>query len=256
MKILDFKQLFAAFILLALSPTMTSCAQDDELRTVVRDMQKKCPAYKESMGGFESIRYENKTVTMVFIPPDGLLDFDAIRLNDEAIRNNFIIGYASTTSGGTKKLINALAKAKAELCVVFKNSNGDTHTIHFTADDIQNIKFGSKPDTDKFLHIVAKNEKIQTPYMYAEGMIVVDVYYDSKYYTHVISCDESIYDISVMQHNPAEMKEIMIDELYYNNPVISELCKKLKQVQSGLEYKFIGDSSSSSFAVRIEANEL
>ena len=204
----------------------------------------------------KEITYQDHKVTMTYEVYNDLLQLNSLRENKEAVHNNFLVGYACTDEEGTKKLIDAIIEAKADLYVIFSDEFGENFSLHFTADELKANRIDMEEDHDKYLKICADNAKLQTPQEIDEGLTMVDVTLDSQYFIYIYSCDEQIYDIDMLTENYDELKKILINDLDFSNPVIVKLCNKLKETNRGLAYKYIGNTSGKVLTVHIAPDEL
>lgn len=82
-------------LLAALSISFFACKNDSQLKEMVREMNKICPIDMGEWMTMENVTYDNKTVTMTYTVEEGMIDFDGVRANEEAFRNNMLVGYAN-----------------------------------------------------------------------------------------------------------------------------------------------------------------
>lgn len=118
--------LIAAFLTIAFS----MCSNDNELKLYVQAMNKICPYSIGDWGTLDEVNYTDGAVTMTYNLMEGLIDFEGVKANEEAFRNNTLMSYANNSDKGFVKLIDAIVKAGADLNVVYMVGTGDSILMH------------------------------------------------------------------------------------------------------------------------------
>lgn len=244
------------FILAVLSISFLACKNDSQLKEMVREMNKICPIPMGEWLTIENVTYDNNTVTMTYIVQEGFLDFDGVRANEEAFRNNMLMGYANNTEQGFNMFFDAIINAKANMCMVYKSKDGNSYSMQFTYDELKANRAGENADPEALLKTMVDNARLQTPQIVDEGLIMTDVTIDAKYYTYVYSCDESNYDIDYMKENLGMVKEEILNGLSENNSIMKSIFELLKSTNRGIAYKYVGSVSGKECTIFIDPSEL
>lgn len=243
-------------LLAALSISFFACKNDSQLKEMVREMNKICPIDMGEWMTMENVTYDNKTVTMTYTVEEGMIDFDGVRANEEAFRNNMLVGYANNTEQEFNMLLDAIVKAKADLCLVVNSEDGDGYSMQFSYDELKANRAGENANPEALLITMAENTRLQTPQIVDDGLVMTDVTIDAKYYTYVYSCDEADYDINFMNGNIASVKEEILKGFSEDNSVMRSMFDLLKATNRGLAFKYVGSSSGKVCVVCLEPYEL
>lgn len=250
------KQIY--FIIAAFLAFLVSCDNhnDRELKEIIRIFNKPSVGTSDDLIGFDKVEYDGSAVTLTYTVAEGVIDYDGVQANKESFRNNILIGYANNPDQGLKKVINAIIKAGADLIVVFNCENHEAISMRFTADELKSNFPNANSDPLVLLKTMAENGRLQTPVVVDEGMVMTDVFLDDRYYTYLYECDESLYDMELMEDNKDEMKEgIKEDILGDNDSAIKSMCDLMKKVHYGFAFKYVGSSSGMVCTVYIEPDE-
>lgn len=235
-----------------------SSCDDSKLKEFVEQMKAELPLSVGNDIIFEKIKYDNHEVVMHYLVEDGLLDFDGIRANDGAVRDNMLLSFANNPDENFKKVIDAIIEAEASLKVVFSTkSRKDNYELQFTAEELKANRPGENADSEKLLKSMVDNTRLQTPLVIEDGIVMTDAFLDEHYFTYVYSCDESEIDIDALRENKILMKQSILEELNQDDGTLFQQIKNLlKKTGKGLAYKYVGSRSGKTFILRIEPNEL
>lgn len=244
-------------ITLLLAIPIASFGNDSKLKELIHKMREMCPIVLNEAMTLDEVKYDGNVVTMNYIFQEGFLDFDGIRANQEAVRYNLLVGYANSTEEGFKTLIDAIIEAEADLCVIYNSKGVEKIEMHFSAKELKANRPTDNSDPEKYLKSLADNDRLETPYVFDTGMIVIDVILDAHYYIDVIECDESLYDMDVIKEYSSLLKKEWVDGIHgQNDQVTKNMCKLLKNTNRGLARKYIGSSSRKTIMICIEPDEL
>lgn len=220
-------------------------------------MKKICPM---SIGEYitcEAVDYANNTVTMTYGVSEGMLDFEALRANEETFRNNMLVGYANNhNTEAFKKLLQYIVDADANMQMIFKCEGEEPLTLLFTADEIKKVLTETDGDAEQLLQLSVDNARLQTPMTIDEGIVMTDVVLDANNCTYVYSCDESLYDFDVLNENIGVVKQALLEELSPNDPAIKQLLDLLSATHRGLVYQYVGTTSGKTCTVYFSVEEL
>jgi len=234
----------------------TSCNNNGRLKTIVQEMKEQCPLDMGEWAILDDVDYFENVVTMTYTVDDGLMDFDNIRANEEAIRNNVLIGYANNSNEGLKMLLNAIVKADAGLCLVYNSTSGEHYEMRFTADELKLNKPTSDADKDVYLKTIVDNTRLQLPMDVEEGMVMTDVYFDREYLTYVYLCDEMLYDMDILKENLALVRSEIVEALMTEDALLVQTLELLRATNRGIIYRYVGNISGKTCSVCVEHDEL
>lgn len=248
------KKYFLYLVVATLALLLVSC-DNMELKKMIRETNKICPIRFSEWMTIDKVDYTNNTVTLTYTIDDDLMDFDYVRANEKAFRDNMLITFANNNGEDFRKMIDAIIDAKANLDVVYKNNSGDNYTMHVTLDDLKANRPGASSDPERMLKATVDIAKSQTPQVVEEGMVMTDVNLDKMALTYVYICDETVYDIDLLQENSNMVKESMLEELD-NDPLFKPTINLLIATNRQLLYKYVGSSSGKSCSISINPMEI
>ena len=236
---------------------LVGCNNGNELKKIVFEIDKRCPYSLGDWATLDQVKYVDNLVTMTYTTSEGIIDYDAVKANEEAFRTNTLMSYANNSDAGFKKMIDAIIKADADLNVVFNNEVGEEITMHFTSDELKTNRPTSDADPEKQLKSIMESTRLQTPSVVDEGLVLTDVVLDANYFTYVYDCDESEYDIDEMLSNIQEMKEAVLEDAIESGGTLAKnFFNLLKITHRGLAYKYVGSTSGKTCLVCFEPDEL
>lgn len=230
-------------------------AGNGKIKDIVREMKKLCPYQMGEWMRMDDVSYIDGVVAMSYTVGDGIIDFDAIKANDAAFRDNMLLGYATNSDEGFNMLVGAIIDADADLKVSFSDGKGNSHYILFKADELKSAINNNVSDPNLMLQSMADNARLQTPQIIDEGIVMTDVYLDENNLVYEYRCDESLYDIDQMNLIADELRQSTLSEIV-DDPVISRIAQLLKQTNRKLMYKYIGQTSKKDFSIIISPNEI
>ena len=253
----------ALFLLLAACSNKNSqteaapSKEETQLRDYVEVINQQCPLPMGTWCTAEKMEYDNGVVKMVFVVSDGLMNFNAIKDNDEEFRSNMLITFANNQNSYFKQMFDYIVDANAAFEIELETRAGENYKMHFTADELKENMPDGAGDSEKMLQAMLFNTKIQLPQEVDEGMILTDVKLDDKYFAYEYECDESIYSISALRSNSALIKlKILNSIIDPTEPVMQSMRELLKSTNHGMAYKYVGAKSGQSCTIYIEADEL
>lgn len=251
------KKRIRILITLLLAIPIVSFGNDSKLKELINKMREMCPIVLNEAMTLDEVKYDGGVVTMNYVFQEGFMDFEGIRANQEAVRHNLLIGYANSTEEGFKSVVDAMIEADADLCVIYNSKGEERIVMRFSAKELKANRPTDNSDPEKYLKSLADNDRLETPYVFDTGMIVVDVILDAHYYIEVIECDEMLYDMDIIMKYSSALKKEWLDGIHgLDDHVSNKMRKLLKNTNRGLARKYIGSSSRKTCMICIDPNEL
>lgn len=251
------KKRIRIFITLLLAIPIVSFGNDSKLKELINKWSEMCPMVLNEAITLDEVKYDGGVVTMNYILQKGLLDFEGIRANQEAVRYNLLVGYANSTEEGFKSMVDAIIEADADLCIIYNSKGEERIVMRFSGKELKANRPTDNSDPEKYLKSLADNDRLETPYVFDTGMIVIDVILDTHYYINVIECDETLYDMDIIREYSSVLKKEWLDGILGLDDYVSKkMLKLLKNTNRGLARKYIGSSSRKNCMICIEPDEL
>lgn len=231
--------------------------EETQLKDFVEMINLQCPLPMGTWCTAEKMEYDSGVVKMVFTVSDGLMNFNAIKDNDEEFRANMLISFANNQDSYFTQMFEYIIDANAAFEIELETRAGENYKMHFTTDELKENMPDGDADPEKLLQAMLFNTKIQLPQKVDEGTTLTDVKMDDKYFTYVYKCDESIVDISVLRYNSALVKLTILNRVINPmDPVMKTMRELLKATNHGMAYKYVGAKSGQSYTIYIKADEL
>ena len=231
--------------------------EETQLKDFVEMINLQCPLPMGTWCTAEKMEYDSGVVKMVFTVSDGLMNFNAIKDNDEEFRANMLISFANNQDSYFTQMFEYIIDANAAFEIELETRAGENYKMHFTIDELKENMPDGDADPEKLLQAMLFNTKIQLPQKVDVGTTLTDVKMDDKYFTYVYKCDESIVDISVLRYNSALVKLTILNRVINPmDPVMKTMRELLKATNHGMAYKYVGAKSGQSYTIYIKADEL
>lgn len=244
-------------LLLAIALAFASCSKT-KLQIQLELANKQCPISLGEMGEISGITYEDNVVTFNYEMNEEYIDFDQIKANSTAMKENVII-FLQNSEGAIKNLIAEIKNDGAGLAMAYKGKqSGKTFTITLTPEEIASMSEASQADTEpaSALDALLKNANMQLPREDAQGMITEKIVVEGDYVVSMIKVDEEIYSIADLNAGKELTKEILKETLKGMGPVVDHEMKVYKNAGKGIAYKYIGNKSGEVYLIEIAASDL
>ena len=248
------KKNFLYLVVATLALLLVSC-DNMKLKKMIRETNKICPIRFSEWITIDNVDYTNNTVTITYTIDDDLMNFDDVRANEKTFRDNMLITFANNNEDDFKKLIDEIINAKVNLNLIFKKNKGDSYTMHVTLDDLKANRPGASADPERMLKAKIDIAQSQTPQVVEEGMVMTDINLDKMALTYVYICDETVYDIDLLQENSNILKESIFEEFNYD-PLFKDMINLLIATNRQLVYKCVGSFSGKSCSISINPREI
>ena len=252
------KRSFLIPILFLLSLSLVGCQNDyqKQLRLMIEGHNSECPIPLGVIGHMDKASYNGDIVTFSYTLT-GVFDNKTFNENSDEFHQYMLNNYRSNSDESFRQLLKAIVEAKAELDVVFTIVDGESHTLHFTNQELADNLPSYISDPEAFLQSALQSTQLQLPLTYSEGMICTAIDMDSNYYTYYFECDESLFDINEMQQSAEENHEAVKQMLTTSNdPSFIKLMQMLNATHRGLRYLYTGTTSGKKAIVTISSDEL
>lgn len=231
--------------------------EETQLRDFVEVINLQCPLPMGTWCTAEKLEYDSGVVKMLFTVSEGLMNFNAIKDNDEEFRANMLINFANNQDSHFKQMFEYIINANADFEIELETRAGENYKMHFTTDELKENMPDGDGDPEKMLQAMLFNTKIQLPQKVDEGMTLTDVQLNDKYFTYVYQCDESIIDFPTLRQNSALVKFSILNEIINPmDPVMKAMRELLKSTNHGMAYKYVGAKTGQSYTIYIKADEL
>ena len=250
------KKNISRILLLALACAMVSACGPAKLRTMVDEFNKQCPLSLGLAGTMDSATYNANTVAIYYTIPAEYIDLDMIRQNEQAFHDNMLITYANSQEESFKMLLDAIVNARANMDVVMNNTDGDSYTFHFTANELKANQPDSDGDIETYMKTFIESTRMQLPIEIGSGITFTDVTLDDKYFTYHYECDEDIIDMDILQDGFSNNREEVISNIDVTDPTMAQLLKKIKASNRGYAMIYTGKTSGKTAILTIESDEL
>ena len=225
-----------------------------ELKNIIKEVSKECPIQVDQYTSIVNMEYSHNTIVITY--GVGLMNWDAFRSNEAALRSNILLGFANQQNEFFKKFIEAVIRANVDMRLIFIDGKGRNFSVYFTVEELKANMPGVDADPEMLLKSVYDNVKMQIPMEVVKGLTIKDVQLDKKSFVYIYECDESIIDIDNLNNNLSEIKKGIIENIVVNGVTLQSLTSGIKATNRNLVYKYVGSSSGKTVIVSIESDEL
>ena len=233
--------LLTALLLLV---SLSGCHHDKELQKMIDQLNEECPIALGIVGQMDNAEYSGNTVTFNYTVLSNLINMDAIRSNMDEFHNYMLENYKTNYDRDFQMLMDAIVKAGADLVVVFKQEDGQSITLNFTAEELAANVPQDDGSPEQALETIVKSARMQLPMTYPNGMTNTDVKLEKDHFVYVYKCGPN-HNLDTLSANAEdcrkEIKELIDGHV---DASFDQMVELLRLTHRGLMYRYIGADDS------------
>lgn len=242
-------------VLLALIP-LCSCNKEKKLTKTeieyeVEKLNAQCPQPVTEDVVMTSVLYHKDTVIYKY-----MLENQLKMLSTDNLKKSTLL-LAQTKEN--KQWMQKFYKNKIVLKCIYTAKDGSKKTITISPKeigDMLNQAISDRQAKEMILSIQIEDLKNRLPEVIEKGITIIDVELDEKYLTYIESIDENYIDVSLLNANKQEVKNVMKDNLKNSLPKEKRDMKSITDTKRGIAYKFVGNKTKKTCIITFSTEEI
>lgn len=253
--------LLATLLLLASSFVLNSCdSSKKELQANIEAANKECPIDLGMVGEISSMEFdedEDEVVMTMTISKDMPLKISALNKLKNTLKRTMMGNWAKSESG--IELMKEIAKADSKITLVMQTEDTNENIrIKVSKDEVKDLAEGKiDPISPRdLLEIFVTSTNAQCPMQIDEFTILSMVSLEGSNFVYNYSVDENSVSIDAIEQNKAAIKANLKQALSAPDPMMKQMISVCKEANTGISYRYVGDTSGSVCIIKYSPSEL
>ncbi|MBQ6753958.1 MAG: hypothetical protein IJR03_01990 [Bacteroidales bacterium] len=217
----------------------------------VEKLNAQCPMPVSEDVTMTSVLYHKDTVIYKFMLENQL----KMHSTDNIKRSALLLARTKES----KEWMQKLYKNKIVLKCIYTTKDGSKKTITISPKEIDNMlnqAISDRQAKEMILSIQMENLKNSLPKVVEEGITIVDMKLNEHYLTYITRVDENSINISLLNANKQEVKNVMKDNLKNSLSGEKRQMKLLTDTKRGIAYKFFGNKTKKTCIITFSTEEI
>ena len=248
-------------LLLASSFVLNSCdSSKKELQANIEIANKECPIDLGMVGEISSMEFdedEDEVVMTMTISKDMPLKISALNKLKNTLKRTMTGNWAKSESG--IELMKEIAKADSKITLVMQTEDTNENIrIKVSKDEVKDLAEGKiDPISPRdLLEIFVTSTNAQCPMQIDEFTILSMVSLEGSNFVYNYSVDENLVSIDAIEQNKAAIKANLKQALSAPDPMMKQMISVCKEANTGISYRYVGDTSGSVCIIKFSPSEL
>lgn len=253
--------LLATLLLLASSFVLNSCdSSKKELQANIETANNECPIDLGMVGEISSMEFdedEDEVVMTMTISKDMPLKISALNKLKNTLKRTMMGNWAKSESG--IELMKEIAKADSKITLVMQTEDTNENIrIKVSKDEVKDLAEGKiDPISPRdLLEIFVTSTNAQCPMQIDEFTILSMVSLEGSIFVYNYSVDENSVSIDAIEQNKAAIKANLKQALSAPDPMMKQMISVCKEANTGISYRYVGDTSGSVCIIKFSPSEL
>lgn len=255
------RKLLLVALTLFVSLFFISCDNSkDELRKQVEQMNRQCPIDLGIVGKASSIELneaEDEVIYTITLGNRLPMKISALNQMKSALKRSIISNYAQDET--MVAFAKAISKADAKLSYVYESGETNESTkITLSSDELKDIADGHITPISSLeqLQIEIMSTNAQCPMQIDQVTLMTSVTLEGKRFVYNYSIDERYISLEQLEAQESVIKSNIKTYFISNDPSIKRLVKLLKDTNSSVEYRYVGNITGTVYCISIPAAEI
>lgn len=254
------KIIFTTFLMLACLVFYSCDSSKKELQADIEVANKECPMDLGMVGEISSMEFDEETDEVIMtmtISKDMPLKISALNKLKNTLKRAMLGNWAKSESG--LKLIEEIAKADSKITMVMRTENTDENIkIKISKDEVRDLAEGKiDPISPRdLLEIMITSTNAQCPMQIDEVTILSSVSLEGTNVVYNYSLDEDVVTMDVIEQNKISIKSNLKRALSTQDPIMKQMISACKEANTGISYRYVGDTSGNVCVIKFSSSEL
>lgn len=252
--------LLATFLLFA-SFVFNSCdSSKKELQADIESANKECPMDLGMFGEISSMEFdedEDEVIMTMTISKDMPLKISALNKLKNTLKRAMLGNWAKSDSG--IELMKGIAKADSKITLVMQTEDTNENVkIKVTKDEVKDLAEGKiDPISPRdLLEIYVTSTNAQCPVQIDEFTILSTVSLEGSFFVYNYSINENSVSIDAIEENKVAIKANLKQALSAPDPMMKQMISVCKEANTGISYRYVGDTSGNVCIIKFNPSEL
>lgn len=229
---------------------LSSCAQS-RLQDAIISLDESCPKHMSEEMILTSVKLRDDFVIFSVNHDELTASVDKFKRNGELMKSMTI-----TMLSGNRDFIKLLLSENKGCKYIYTGlKSGATCTVEISAKELKDAeKMEATPDSK--LRGLINLTNIQLPITIDEGFVFTEVYVKGNNVLFRYEVDETILDLSEIENNQEQLKEILLAEMQSSQDVEKRIMQIAAESGKNLLYLYVGKNSGKTVSIIISNSEI